>query len=1133
MGYTVNIYETTNGVNVSASGTNVNITTSTNPITISYNALELDGVNITNANVNASGNLILTLSNSAVINAGRVTGNTGATGATGANGATGSNGISVTNSNINASGNLIFTYSNSATTNAGNIRYIISQEVSNVANAGVTSINGLTGVVTLTTANIAESGNQYFTNARARTAITVTGDGSYDNATGQININTYGNTNVAAYLPTYAGALTASSLTTTGAVTIGGNLTVNGNITTINANVITVNDKNIVVANNQSTSAGIDGSGIDAGGGTPIATWRYNNATTSWQSNIAITPAANATSNMGGTSNYWKDVYAANINAVTLTGTIQTAAQTNITSLGTLSGLTLSGTLNGTTLQAATIGNLNAQFTGNGRNLTSLTGANVSGTVANATYATQAAQANNANLATTATYVTGLTSANVTTALGFVPADSNSASNYGNANVAAYLPTYSGNLNSVTAIPGAAVTGTVANASYSLQSGQANNANAATTATTATYVTGLTSANVTTALGFVPADSNSASNYGNANVASYLPTYTGNIGANIAGSSPFITATGTNANVTINPNGLGSLVLNAPLIASGNVTASYFIGNGSLLTNLPVQPGTYSNVNVAAYLPTYTGNVGAGNVVTTGGSVINSNVATGNINISGSGVVYTPTVQATTSAGGALKNATGTTQAAWGAGGGDNFTISVSTNLTGANAQVDISPTGTGHVHIKPTGTGSVEIAPTNVGSMNNMTIGNVTPQAANVTALGASGNVTASYFIGNGSQLTGITAISNYNDTNVAAYLPTYSGNLGGTLTTAAQTNITRVGNLTTANVTGSVLAFGNVGNQYFIGHSINNTFANTATYSDVKIAGWQYSSPTGTNVAAAAMSLTGNIQLTRTNDNTNARVRPLVITGLFDANGFSSSIGISPFSNSGSDTNLVVGISRMPAVVQQFNIVNSQATAVNISSAGGMVTTAGISATNQRANVNYMVGQTVEVGLFANDTTSRIINATAYRADFATLTSNTANVGNRIAFECVDSTANIKIAGNIVSTTGAVVAPRVTIQGFTETLVALGNTSGTFAPNLANGTIQTLTLTGNLTFDAFTSPVTGQSGTFVLTQDGTGNRTLSSTMKFAGGYKTLSNSAAAIDLMTVFYDGTNYYASLTTGYA
>jgi hypothetical protein len=93
--------------------------------------------------------------------------------------------------------------------------------------------------------------------------------------------------------------------------------------------------------------------------------------------------------------------------------------------------------------------------------------------------------------------------------------------------------------------------------------------------------------------------------------------------------------------------------------------------------------------------------------------------------------VTTPTVQATNSGGLSLKNSAGTTQISMGGGGGDNISLNVSTNLNGSNAQIDISPTGTGHVHIKPTGSGSIEVAPTNVGTIDNMTIGATTPKDA------------------------------------------------------------------------------------------------------------------------------------------------------------------------------------------------------------------------------------------------------------------------------------------------------------------------------------------------------------------------------------------------------------------
>jgi hypothetical protein len=38
---------------------------------------------------------------------------------------------------------------------------------------------------------------------------------------------------------------------------------------------------------------------------------------------------------------------------------------------------------------------------------------------------------------------------------------------------------------------------------------------------------------------------------------------------------------------------------------------------------------------------------------------------------------------------------------------------------------------------------------------------------------------------------------------------------------------------------------------------------------------------------------------------------------------------------------------------------------------------------------------------------------------------------------------------------------------------------------------------------------------------------------MLFAGGSKTLSTAANAVDILTVSYIGTTYYASLVKGYA
>ena len=159
-----------------------------------------------------------------------------------------------------------------------------------------------------------------------------------------------------------------------------------------------------------------------------------------------------------------------------------------------------------------------------------------------------------------------------------------------------------------------------------------------------------------------------------------------------------------------------------------------------------VGPGS-STDNAIARFDSTTGKLLQNSVVTIG----DTGAVTGFTTLSASTSVTTPIVQASNSGGLALKNSGGTTQMSVGAGGGDNMSINVSTNINGTNAQIDISPTGTGHVHIKPSGSGAVEIAPTSAGTMNNMVIGGTTPLAITGTT------ITATSFVGSGASLTNV----------------------------------------------------------------------------------------------------------------------------------------------------------------------------------------------------------------------------------------------------------------------------------------------------------------------------------------------------------------------------------------
>ena len=94
------------------------------------------------------------------------------------------------------------------------------------------------------------------------------------------------------------------------------------------------------------------------------------------------------------------------------------------------------------------------------------------------------------------------------------------------------------------------------------------------------------------------------------------------------------------------------------------------------------------------------------------------------------------------------------------------------------------------------------------------------------------------------------------------------------------------------------------------------------------------------------------------------------------------------------------------------------------------------------------------------------------------------------------------------------------------------IGTTGGTISPNIDNGNVQKITLNSALTINGFLSPVAGQSLTLII-YGGTAYTAITSTMKFAGGVKTLTATAGCIDILSVYYDGTTYFASLGKGFA
>ena len=98
--------------------------------------------------------------------------------------------------------------------------------------------------------------------------------------------------------------------------------------------------------------------------------------------------------------------------------------------------------------------------------------------------------------------------------------------------------------------------------------------------------------------------------------------------------------------------------------------------------------------------------------------------------------------------------------------------------------------------------------------------------------------------------------------------------------------------------------------------------------------------------------------------------------------------------------------------------------------------------------------------------------------------------------------------------------------LNGAVKELVAEQTTGGTVAPAATDGTIQMITLDDNLTINAFTDPVTGQTITLYL--DGTGGSytlTLGANILTPGGTLALTDGGVDVVTITCLDDATPVY--------
>ena len=384
-------------------------------------------------------------------------------------------------------------------------------------------------------------------------------------------------------------------------------------------------------------------------------------------------------------------------------------------------------------------------------------------------------------------------------------------------------------------------------------------------------------------------------------------------------------------------NVIGGNVTTAGIVsASGNVTGSYIFGNGSQLTGIATS--SYGDANVAAYLPTYNGNILA--------NVITVNILSAGTNIDGANLRTTGVVSAL-----------------------GNITTNVGSFFIGNGSQL--------------------------TGIVSSYGNSNVTALLSNlgINTVSTTGNVTGGYIFGNGSQLTGIAA-SSYGNANVVANLAALSSN-----------PVSTTGNVTAGNlITSGIVSAGN-----FVGAGAGTPTITSSTNLDLSV--------------AEAVRVSGSVSATAN------------VTGNYILGNGSQLTGIA--TSSYGDSNVVTLLAGFGS--------NAISTTGNVSG-GNLRTTGSVSATGNVTG-SYIFGNGSQLsGLPATYGDSNVVTLLAGFGSNTVSTTGNVSSGNVLSSGIFSAAGNVTgsnlIAANNVVATGNVVATNF-VGGGAGTPQLISNTS------------------------------------------------------------------------------------------
>ena len=292
----------------------------------------------------------------------------------------------------------------------------------------------------------------------------------------------------------------------------------------------------------------------------------------------------------------------------------------------------------------------------------------------------------------------------------------------------------------------------------------------------------------------------------------------------------------------------GNLVTGGVVSATGNITGSFILGNGSQLTGISATTATTAGTVTTAAQP---------NITSTG--TLTSLAVTGNISAGN--------VSATTFTGALSGAATSATTAG-------TVTTAAQPNITSTGTLTSLAVTGNisaGNVSAT-TFTGALSGAATTAGSVTTAAQGNIT-SVGTLTGLGVNGtitgvNITANtgVFTGNGSSLTALNASNVSSGTLAQARLANASVTLGSTALTLGST-VTTVAGLTSVTSTTFVGALTGAASSATTAGTVTTAaqpnITSTGTLTSVSVSGNATAGNLNTAGAVVASTLTSNVAI------------------------------------------------------------------------------------------------------------------------------------------------------------------------------------------------------------------------------------------------------------------------------